>query len=81
MGTQTGIPEVSLITQDSSSITLTDYFRYDVPLKILLHVHPLLGNVLVNRFPRRQILSKQCVARLRNNRGGCVFYVVRSKQQ
>jgi hypothetical protein len=35
---------------------------------ILLHVHPLLGNVLVNEFPRRQILGKQSVARLRNNR-------------
>jgi hypothetical protein len=43
---------------------------------ILLHVHPLLGNVLVNEFPRRQ-----SVARLRNNKGGCVVYVVRAKQQ
>jgi hypothetical protein len=34
----------------------------------LLHVHPLLGNVLVNKFPRRQILGKQSVARLRNNK-------------
>jgi hypothetical protein len=41
---------------------------------ILLHVHPLLGNELVKEFPRRQILRKQSVARLRNNRGGCVFY-------
>jgi hypothetical protein len=43
----------------------------DVPLHtniLLLHAHPLLGNVLVNNFPRRQILDKQSVARLRNNR-------------
>jgi hypothetical protein len=38
------------------------------PLKILLHVHQLLANVLVNKFPRRQILGTQPVARLRNNR-------------
>jgi hypothetical protein len=31
---------------------------------ILLHVHPLLGN----EFPRGQILGKQSVARLRNNK-------------
>jgi hypothetical protein len=49
--------------------------------KILLHVHPLLGNVLGNKFPRRQTFGKQSVARLRNNRRGCVFYVVRAKQQ
>jgi hypothetical protein len=35
---------------------------------LLLHVHPLLGNGLVNKFPRRQILGKQSVARSRNNR-------------
>jgi hypothetical protein len=46
-----------------------------------MHVHPLLGNELVNEFPRRQILGKQSVARLRNNRGGYVFYVARAKQQ
>jgi hypothetical protein len=45
---------------------------------ILLHVHTLLGNVLVNKFPRRQILCKQSDVRLRNNRGGCIFYVVRA---
>jgi hypothetical protein len=32
-----------------------------------LHVHLLLGNGLVKKFPRRQILGKQSVARLRNN--------------
>jgi hypothetical protein len=47
----------------------------------MLHVHPLLGNVLVNELPRRQILDKQSVARLCRNRGGCVLRVVRSKQQ
>jgi hypothetical protein len=35
---------------------------------ILLHVHPLLGNGLVNKFPRIQILGKQSVTRLCNNR-------------
>jgi hypothetical protein len=35
---------------------------------ILLHVHPLLGNVLVNKFLRSQIRGKQSVARLCNNR-------------
>jgi hypothetical protein len=44
----------------------------------MLYVRPLLGNVLVNKFPRRQILGKQSVAKLRNNRGGCVFFVVRA---
>jgi hypothetical protein len=37
-------------------------------IRILLHAHPLLGSVLVNKFPRRQIVGKQSVARLRNNR-------------
>jgi hypothetical protein len=48
---------------------------------IMLHMHPLLGNELVNEFPRRRILGKQSVARLRNNRGGCIFSVIRTKQQ
>jgi hypothetical protein len=34
----------------------------------MLHVHRLLGNVLVNKFPRGKILGKQSVDRLRNNR-------------
>jgi hypothetical protein len=42
---------------------------------ILLHVYPLLGNELVNKFPRRHVLGKHSVAALRNNRGGCVFRV------
>jgi hypothetical protein len=42
--------------------------RYELNLYILLHVYPLLGNGLVNKFPRRQILDKQSVARSRNNR-------------
>jgi hypothetical protein len=47
---------------------------------ILLHVHPLLGNGLVNKFPRKQILGKQSVARLRNNSDNrrSVFIVVRA---
>jgi hypothetical protein len=35
---------------------------------IVLYVHPLLGNGLVNKFPRRQIFGKQSVARSRNNK-------------
>jgi hypothetical protein len=50
-------------------------------IMVLLHVHPLLGNELVNEFLRRQILGKQSVARLQNNRGGCIFYVVSAKHQ
>jgi hypothetical protein len=46
---------------------------------ILLHVYPLLGNGLVNKFPRRQILGKQSVAGLRNNYDNRnVFNVVRA---
>jgi hypothetical protein len=46
---------------------------------ILLHVHTYLCNGLVNKFPRRQILRKQSVARLRNNSDNrrSVFNVVR----
>jgi hypothetical protein len=44
----------------------------------MLHAYPLLGNRLINKFPLRQNLGKQSVARLRNNRGDCVFYVVRA---
>jgi hypothetical protein len=47
---------------------------------VLLHVHPLLGNVLVNKFSRIQILGKQSVARLPNNRWSCIFCVVRAEQ-
>jgi hypothetical protein len=46
--------------------TFLEYFHKN--LMLLLHVHPLLGNGLVNKFPRRQILGKQSVARSRNNR-------------
>jgi hypothetical protein len=48
---------------------------------VLLHVRPLLGNVLFSKFPRRQILGKQSVARLRNNKWGSVFYVVCADQR
>jgi hypothetical protein len=51
------------------------YLAMGIHVTILLHVHPLLGNVLLNKFPRRYILGKQSVARLRNNRGSCVFCV------
>jgi hypothetical protein len=38
-------------------------------VNVLWHVNALPGNRLVNKFPRRQILGKQSVARLRNNKG------------
>jgi hypothetical protein len=45
----------------------------------MLHVHPLLRNGLVNKFPRRQILGKQFIAGLRNNSDNrSVFNVVRA---
>jgi hypothetical protein len=34
----------------------------------MLHVHPLLGNRMVNKFPLKQILGKQSIAGSRNNR-------------
>jgi hypothetical protein len=37
--------------------------------------------MLVNEFPQRQIPGNVAVTSLCNNRGGCVFYVVRAKQQ
>jgi hypothetical protein len=53
--------------------------HYGWTLKTLLHVHSLLGNGLANEFPRRQILGKQSVARLRNNSDNkSVFSVVRA---
>jgi hypothetical protein len=50
------------------------------PHIISLHVHPFLGNWLVNKFPKRLILGKQYVVRLRNNSGKrrSAFYVVHS---
>jgi hypothetical protein len=63
-------------TMDSLRANLVSPCAY-----ILLHVHQLLGNVLVNKFPRRQILCKQSAARLRNNKRDCVFYVVRAEQR
>jgi hypothetical protein len=36
--------------------------------KCIVKCHPLLGNVFVNNFPRRQILGKQYVSKSRNNR-------------
>jgi hypothetical protein len=43
--------------------------RFELKEGAMLHVHPYLGNGLVNKFPRRQVLGKQSVARLCNNRG------------
>jgi hypothetical protein len=44
--------------------------------KILLHVHPLLSNGLVNKSPWRQILGKQSLARLCNNSDNRSVYTV-----
>jgi hypothetical protein len=48
------------------------YYDYTIRIEtvwyVLLHVYPLLGNGLVKKFPRRQILGKQSVARSRNNK-------------
>jgi hypothetical protein len=52
-------------------------FHYLTIWYILLHLHPLLGYGLVHKFPRRQILGKQSVARLRNNRWGCFLCCLR----
>jgi hypothetical protein len=41
-----------------------DYSGTQLNLTVLLHVHPLLGNGLVNKFP---IVGKQSAASLRNN--------------
>jgi hypothetical protein len=35
---------------------------------VLLHVHPLLGNGLVNKFPRKHIPGKESVVMSRNKR-------------
>jgi hypothetical protein len=60
-------------------LTLSGMLKNWRVLIILLHVHPLLGNGLVNKFPRSQIVSKQSVARLRNNPNRRnVFNVVRA---
>jgi hypothetical protein len=59
---------------------LTSVWKQNVQENIFT-VHPLLGNVLVNEFPLRQILDKESVTTLRNNRGGCVFHVTHAKQQ
>jgi hypothetical protein len=47
---------------------LKSYKQGSIQDYILLYTHPLLGNALINKFPRRQILGKQSVARSRNNR-------------
>jgi hypothetical protein len=48
---------------------------------ILLHVHPLLGNVLVNKSPRRPIIGEQSVAGSRNNIWSCVSVSAVTTQQ
>jgi hypothetical protein len=71
---------VSSIVPPTNTLPRASIIRdYPQEIIILLHVHPLLGNRLVNKFPLRQILGKQSVPRLRHNRGGCVFYVVRAR--
>jgi hypothetical protein len=42
---------------------------------------PIARQRVGKQVPRRQILNKQSIARLRNNRWGCVFYFVRAEQR
>jgi hypothetical protein len=55
------------LVQDRPTRPPSFYTSIAVPFLVLLHVHPLLGNVLVNKSPQRQILGKQSFARLCNN--------------
>jgi hypothetical protein len=45
----------------------------NITSNILLHVRPLLGSVLVNKFLWRPTLGKQAIARLLYSRWSCVF--------
>jgi hypothetical protein len=49
--------------------------------KILLHAHPLLGNVLVKKFPQRKIFGKFSVARSRTKSGSCFSVSAVTSQQ
>jgi hypothetical protein len=40
---------------------------------------PIARQRVGEKIPRRQILGKHSVARLRRNRRGCVFYIVRAE--
>jgi hypothetical protein len=42
-----------------------------IKANILSNIKALPGKELVNKFPRRQILGKESVAKLRNNTGRC----------
>jgi hypothetical protein len=65
---------------EQSVITQSVYFGHNLmKFQILLHVHLLLGNGLVNKFPRRELLGKHSVDRLPKDKEGCVFYVVRGR--
>jgi hypothetical protein len=57
-----------------------DDYEFNCSL-ILIHVQPLLGNGLVSKFPRRQILGKQSVARPRNNRTNAYSSFLRNNQR
>jgi hypothetical protein len=57
------------------------FITYMTMLSILLHVCTLLGNVLVNKFPRSQILCKQSVARSRNNRANVYSWLLGNNQR
>jgi hypothetical protein len=58
------------ITTQSSQPSYTHSIKHINGMMMIrmLHVHPVLGNRLVNKFPRREILRTQSVARSRNNR-------------
>jgi hypothetical protein len=73
------LPACSIVPPTYTLPRAPNIREYQKKIITLLHVHTLLGNRLVNKFPRRQILDKQSVARLRNYRRGCVFYVFRTK--
>jgi hypothetical protein len=50
------------------------YDIYHFSNKILLRVQQLLGNGLINKFPRRQVLRKHSVAMSRNNKTNTRIY-------
>jgi hypothetical protein len=48
---------------------------------IIVTCTPIARQRVSKQVPAKINSDKQCVARLRNNRGGYVFYVVRAKQE
>jgi hypothetical protein len=52
-----------------------------ITMRVLLYLHPLLGNGLVKKLPRRQIHGKQSVAMSRNNRTNVYSSLLGNKQR